>query len=236
MTVTRDVLIGVDGCPGGWLVVREWPDSRVDAHVYRSFHDLLTHLPSPAVIAIDIPIGLPEQGSRACDEAARKYLGFPRMCSVFPAPIRPILAAGNYADACRIRHEIEGKKVSKQVFGILPKVREVDEALTHVPMMRAIVTEVHPELSFAMWKGHPLLYAKRRAEGQAERRSLIEAEWPGVIFKCHASLGSADYQLDDLHDALAALWSARRIVADTATRIPSVDERDRHGLPMRIVA
>ena len=150
MTVNRGVLIGVDGCPGGWLAVREWPDSRVDAQVYRSFSHLLTDHPSPAAIAIDIPIGLLDLGSRACDIAARQHLGFPRMCSVFPAPIRPLLAAVDHSDAGRIRSNVEGKKVSKQVFAILPKVREVDEALTHTPAVRTVVTEVHPELSFAM--------------------------------------------------------------------------------------
>ncbi len=237
MTINRGVLVGVDGCPGGWLAVREWPSNHVDALVYGSFKDLLTDLPSPAAIAIDIPIGLPDVGSRACDEAARKHLQFPRMCSVFPAPIRPLLAAVSHADACRIRFDVEGKKVSKQVFAILRKVREVDEALTHTPAVRTIVTEVHPELSFAMWnEGRPLLHAKRRPEGKSERRALIEAAWPGVISSCQTYLGSAEYQLDDLHDALAALWSARRIVAGTFRRFPSVDEHDRHGLPMRIVA
>jgi predicted RNase H-like nuclease len=236
MTVKGGVLIGVDGCPGGWLAVREWPNNRVDAQVYGSFNELLTHLPSPAAIAIDIPIGLPDAGSRTCDHTARQRLGFPRMCSVFPAPIRPLLAAASHSDACRIRFDVEGKRVSKQVFAILPKVREVDEALTQTPELRTAVMEVHPELSFALWKGDPLLHAKRRAEGKAERSILIEAVWTGVLSECRACLGSADYRPDDLHDAFAALWTARSIVAGTAMRFPSGDERDRHGIPMRIVA
>src|SRR5271157_3482359 len=48
------------------------------------------------IIAIDIPIGLLdayEIGGRACDRAARKFLGKPRGNSIFPAPVRPVLAA-----------------------------------------------------------------------------------------------------------------------------------------------
>ena len=101
---------------------------------------------------------------------------------------------------------------------------------------RPVVERSPPELSFALWKGRPLLHAKRSPEGKSERRALIEAVWPGMISSCQTYLGSAEYQLDDLHDALAALWSARRIVAGTFRRFPSVDEHDRHGLPMRIVA
>ncbi len=66
------------------------------------------------VIAIDIPIGLPETGPRECDVLARRLLGRARASSVFPAPIRAVLGAKDYQQACAIRHKIEGKKMSKQ--------------------------------------------------------------------------------------------------------------------------
>ena len=78
------VLVGVDGCHGGWLGVIERPDGHLNAVVYRRFIDLLTAWPLATAIAVDILIGLPEVGARACDAAARKHLGLPRMCSVFP--------------------------------------------------------------------------------------------------------------------------------------------------------
>ena len=42
--------------------------------MFRWFGDLLKALPEASVIAVDIPIGLPEQGKRDCDTAARRAL------------------------------------------------------------------------------------------------------------------------------------------------------------------
>jgi predicted RNase H-like nuclease len=69
----------------------------------------------PEVVAVDVPIGLPERGSRDCDVEARRLLGV-RSSSVFPAPIRAMLAAGSQAEASRIGHGAEGKRVSIQLW------------------------------------------------------------------------------------------------------------------------
>jgi predicted RNase H-like nuclease len=50
------------------------------------------------LITIDIPIGLPDTGSRAADHAARVAVG-PRWQSVFLTPIRAALEAPTYAEA-----------------------------------------------------------------------------------------------------------------------------------------
>jgi predicted RNase H-like nuclease len=76
-----------------------------------------------------MPIGLPERGPRACDLEARRLLGPGRASSVFPAPIRPVLVATSYDDACQIRLQVEGKKLSRQAWVIVPKIREVDDML-----------------------------------------------------------------------------------------------------------
>jgi predicted RNase H-like nuclease len=77
---------------------------------------------------LDIPIGLPLRGSRACDLEARRLLGWPRLTSVFPAPLRPMLTATSYQEAQHIRREIDGKGCSRQAYGIQSKVREVRRA------------------------------------------------------------------------------------------------------------
>ena len=54
------------------------------------------------------------------------------------------------------------RKVSKQLFNIAPKIREVDEALRTEPSAPARVFEVHPELAF--WRlnnGQPLTEPKK---------------------------------------------------------------------------
>src|SRR5581483_732956 len=81
----------------------------------------------PALVAVDIPIGLPsghstDDGRRRCDGAARALLG-PRAVSVFPAPCRPTLSATSYRDACQLEISARqgGSGLSRQAYGILPK-------------------------------------------------------------------------------------------------------------------
>ena len=58
----------------------------------------LDDLPETDMVVIDIPIGLPESGRRACDLEARAMLG-PRRSSVFTGVRRPLLALDSYEAA-----------------------------------------------------------------------------------------------------------------------------------------
>ena len=230
------VAVGVDGCPGGWLAVTEDPDGSLTARVVATFSELVWSFPSTAVFGVDIPIGLPEEGARQCELNARQVLGRPRSSSVFSAPLRACLVARTYEEACRIRLEIEGKKMSRQAFGILSKIREVDDELATDTSLAARVIEVHPEVSFLLMNGGaPMRHRKKSADGKAERRALLVAQWPDCIEGMRASLRGQDYALDDLHDAMAALWSARKWVSGEARVLGDSAVRDRNELPMRIV-
>jgi predicted RNase H-like nuclease len=69
---------GVDGCRAGWVVFKVDLETRKTSVELIDLASLLRNRPPDlACIAIDIPIGLME-GSRACDTAARKLLGWPR--------------------------------------------------------------------------------------------------------------------------------------------------------------
>ena len=79
------------------------------------------------------PIGLPERaghGGRAAENAVRPLLGA-RQSSVFSVPARAAIDERDYAGACRVALATSEppRKVSKQLFNIAPKIREVDEAL-----------------------------------------------------------------------------------------------------------
>jgi predicted RNase H-like nuclease len=125
--------------------------------------------------------------------------------------------------------------MSQQAYGILAKIAEVDRALRENKSLASRVFEVHPELSFAEWNGgNALGFAKRSANGKMERRQLIEKRWPGVIESLRKSLSGGQYGIDDLHDALAALWSIERVAANKHVELGS-GAIDSFGLPMRIV-
>jgi len=236
MMPTNRVLAGVDGCRIGWVAVIE-STGLLSTLVTTSMTELVDELDSNALIAIDIPIGLMDAGPRYCDVAARALLGAPRASSVFPAPNRAVLMARSYGEACSARQSLDGKKISQQAFAILPKIREADDLLCKTPELRGRVREVHPEVSFAIWNGgRPMTANKKSAAGATEREQLIERIWPGMRTELWGQLPRGAVKRDDLNDAFAALWTARRIDAGVARSLPEHRIRDSAGLAMEIVA
>jgi predicted RNase H-like nuclease len=168
---------GVDGAPGGWAaVIKDGPQTIVRKVEFLA--DLLEGGAEFDVVAVDIPIGLLdayEVGGRACDRAARQLLGRRRGSSVFPAPVRPVLAANSWEQACQLSRSSapQGKAISKQAFGILPKIKEVDDFLHGRCDLRDVVREVHPEVCFSELVGQPLLNRKTSRMGRDERREAL---------------------------------------------------------------
>lgn len=132
-------VVGVDGCPGGWVAVAYDAEAGTLApRVHPSFPDLLAAYPNAARVGVDIPIGLAEGEPRRCDTEARRVLG-PRRSSVFPAPDPRVIAAPSYPEALALSEALTGKGVSRQGFAIHPKVAGVNAAMT--PALQDRVTE-----------------------------------------------------------------------------------------------
>ena len=229
-----------DGCKAGWIALHRPANGAVQARLCASAAELVAELqslnPIPQVLLIDMPIGLPEQGSRRCDQLARERLGV-RRSSIFPAPIRPVLQAGSWEEACAIRERIEGKRMSKQSWNITAKVREVDALLQASPALRGWLREVHPELSFSLLAGTPLPEAKKTAAGKALRQQLVEGYFgAGAYAAVREQFRRSQVGDDDILDAFAALWSAERLLAGEAITLPMEPELDATGLVMEINA
>jgi predicted RNase H-like nuclease len=84
--MTPGVMVaGIDGCAGGWVVVTVEADGGASRSINRvdDLSGIVADLDSGRLgaVAIDIPIGLPDEGSRRCDLEARKLIG-PRRSSV----------------------------------------------------------------------------------------------------------------------------------------------------------
>jgi predicted RNase H-like nuclease len=234
--MTPPLLVGVDGCPGGWIAVTE-SRGRLDARVYADWANLMQAVGHGAVIAVDIPIGLAANGARTCDLEARRYLETPRGSSVFPAPARACLTPGSYELLSARHRRVDGRGLSKQAFNLLPKIREVDQYLLQHPQDHSRVREVHPEVSFATWNdGRALVYRKTHVSGRGERERLIDSIWNGERERMWTRIKGTGCRRDDLNDALAALWTARRIARGTARRMPWINEFDGRGLRMEIAA
>jgi len=208
------IVAGVDGCRAGWAVALADRSSILDIRVFPAFADVVA-LGCDA-IAVDMPIGLLDHGPRACDVEARRRLG-PRRSSVFPTPLRPMLATTTYAEASAIAG------LSKQAFHLLPKIREVDAVMT--PRRQRTIVEVHPELCFAALLGAPCSAPKRTTEGRAERLAVVDV----TIDRPPA--GAA---WDDVLDACALVHTARRLVQGAVERLGD-GIRDARGLRCEIV-
>ena len=231
---TFDLYAGADGCPAGWLLVRARRCGErlalQDVRVVRDFAALLEGTSGCAALAVDVPVGLSEDGRREADYAARARIGA-RRSSVFPPPPRFALDVPEYATANALSRARFSRGLQKQTFNILPKIREADACLT--PAMQERVVESHPEVTFwALAGDEPLAHSKHTDEGLEERLRLLEGVYAPRIRDLRPPRGAAR---DDLYDACVLAWTASRIADGKAVHLPSRPQRDARGLRMEIV-
>lgn len=228
---------GVDGCRGGWVVARTGADGAAPVHVevVPSLDDVVRAVSDGRLVAvgIDMPLGLPDDGVRAADRAARALLG-PRRSSLFPTPSRAVLDATDHADANERSRAASGKGLSIQAFHLLPKMRELDALVT--PALQPAIAEVHPETSFAVLRGSPCTHPKRTPEGRAERLAALTPWFEAVSFAAAVAWRGRAAAPDDVLDALAAAWTARRLARGEALVLGDPDARDTRGMRCTIVA
>jgi predicted RNase H-like nuclease len=203
-----DVLVaGVDAWRKGWVIVLVRNGEVVATRCASTFAQARDLAVGAAVVAVDMPIGLPVTGVRAADVEARAAVG-PRRSSVFPAPPRAALVCGDVGAARRIHPSL-----SSQAWALGPRILEVEALLDDR------VFEVHPEVSFAALAGGHLAYPKRTWNGQMERRRLLAAA--GLELPDELAGPAGGVPVDDVLDATAAAWSASRIAGGAAASLPA---------------
>jgi predicted RNase H-like nuclease len=229
-------VVGVDGCPGGWIAVTyDITAGTLIPQCHSSFRAVLDAYSDADVVAADIPIGLAEGVSRRCDDEARRALGRPRGSSVFPAPDPRVLDEVTREGAQALLRTLTGKGISAQAFGIYAKVAEVNAVMT--PELQERVVEIHPEVSFWAAGGRrPMTFSKKTPEGYEERRAILARVLERPIWSREEARAVARPAApDDVLDATVAAWTARRVAEGRADRFPVNWERDSRGLRMEIV-
>lgn len=211
------LVAGVDACRGGWIAVVLEAGRFTDSISTPTFARLLDSVADARVVGVDIPIGLPNEGVRAADFAARAFVG-PRRSSVFPTPPRAALLAASYAEARGVLPSL-----SAQSFALGKKILEVEACVEER------VIEVHPEVSFAALAGQPLRHSKRSWNGQMQRRRLLASA--GIELPDELTAGQA--AADDVLDAAIAAWSAARRERGQAATLPA-DPPVQDGRPIAI--
>ncbi len=215
--------IGVDGCRGGWIAVTIYDEGWRDFRIVDSIEKL-----APAArdrVMVDMPIGLPASGRRACDLAARAMLGAARS-RVFLDARRPLLGRRSY-DAANRWAKRDGAGVSRQLWNILPKLAELDRLMT--PERQGAICEAHRELGFGRRHGGPALPNKKTPAGRARRRDMVAAAGFGAIDAWLGALRGTGAAADDLLDACALA-----LAAQDPRRVGGIVATDPRGLRMEI--
>jgi predicted RNase H-like nuclease len=226
------------------------------ADAFTSFQSLMSSLPPDAIIAVDMPIGLPEfihGGGRGPEQAVRPFLGA-RKSSVFSVPSRAavyaeretaeglpqMIAAHKRASEIALTTSNPPRKVSIQAFMLFPKIREIDAFLRNETTRTDRIIESHPEFAFTVLNGEMPMALPKKIKGQInpsgieERRSLlIRCGLADEFVRQNPPRGAAS---DDFLDACAMFLIAGRHAKGLTRPYPFSLNRDAYGLPIAIWA
>lgn len=219
--------IGLDGFRKGWVAVTLEGDRQAisfRANIAEALSDKFD------CAGIDIPIGMTEDGERACDRRARDRLR-PHTSRVFTGARRWLWEEFSDPDQANEEALRRGqKRVSRQLWHLGPKIMEVDAFLRAHPPMD--VREVHPELVFLRLNDGVPLPPKKSEKGDARRRTLLKQQGFGDIDRWLTDMrAGTGAKRDDVLDACGVTIAAREPHGSVPEQgAPS----DRYGLPMRI--
>ena len=99
--------------------------------------------------------------------------------------------------------------------------------------LRAVVREVHPEVSFAELAGRPMIHPKSTKAGREERQTALARAFPNLP-EAEEAGRKQGLPMEDILDAAVACWSASRFADGIARRLPETAKIDFTGLPMVI--
>lgn len=229
------VLGGIVPCPGGWLIVPARLSGVTvvadEPEVAATLLDVLEFKPKFDAAAIYSPIGFPDRPTtpyRTCDEEARSLIGWPRQVAVRPTPSRAALNAQTRAEAQALEPWLTRDD--------LRRFRWLREAHREFqPFHQRTYFAAHPDLTFAQLNGDkPLTSSPYQQDGMLERMGLIRDKLPGLETVASRTPPNGAAQVH-LLQALALLWTARRVAGRAMQRLPLDPDWDASGMRMELV-
>lgn len=220
-------VLGADACRSGWVGVclsSKAPTAWFGTAIAGLVAQVTNEGPLDAV-AIDIPIGLPTDDVRAADAAARRMLGR-RGAAVFTTLVRQAYEADDYTAASAAQLAATGQSATRQAYGLRAKILDVDEWLSTPAGQGLRVVECHPEISFmAMNDGSPVAAGKKTWSGVMRRMELLTRQ--GIDLDGDLGRAGREGAPDDVLDAAAAAWTARRFAVGMASVVPTQLDKPR---------
>ena len=234
-------IAGVDGCHFGWVVASRIDENMPEIQLFENFQSVLEKYRDYDVIVVDMPIGLASSKEnierREADIEAKKILSETgRGGSVFFPPTKEVIDDlpiqklvyndDNYKEACRISKEKTGRKISRQAFGLLKKIKEITEIADKDDKVMKNVLEFHPEITWYLTCGMRNLSYKKTKEGFQQRHSClcsslkIDSKDLSCLIDTTRENRCNDVAKDDIIDALSGLIVAKRIFDKDSKIIP----------------
>lgn len=198
-----------------------------------------------------MPIGLPEEGQRACDEEASNYLQS-RHSTVFSIPTREAVYAQDYKSA-KTNNESGSDSLGSQSWWLVPRIKEVDIFLQEYSNARQRVYESHPEVCFAKIAGDDPLPKKGTKDGVTRRLELLKEMEPALGEEIAEFVNDRDNgavwhhriqsgRTDDVLDAAVLAFTGKQLTLTTRKTTSSYPAfpmsetpTDSTGLPMEII-
>ena len=149
------------------------------------------------------------------------------------APRPRIAVASTIADlveTVRQSLDLEAVAIARDDADSLPR-DQVDEVYAWVRGRPTVtVIEAHPELSFAVMAGAPIVAGKKTDEGRVARLAALAA----AGLPSPSVLNGSGYAADDVLDACAAAWTAARRMNGDAHPLPDPPQTFADGIPAAI--
>jgi predicted RNase H-like nuclease len=122
-------------------------------------------------------------------------------------------------------------------WGIVPKVKEVDDFLGRCPEARSRVREVHPEVCFGAFAGGAMKHRKGIKAGYQERLNHLRRLDPAtdsIVDSALREFPRMKVAKDDILDSLVAALTAD-CSPDRLESLPVEPQWDACGLPMEML-
>lgn len=209
-------IAGVDGCPDGWVLVTRRNQELPVAKLCKSFLEVISETRDCKSVMVDIPMKLNEEGFRTVDVMAREMLKkIGRSSSVFMTPVKEAIenqvvytSNEDYKRICSINESHTEKKIPKQTFCLINKIREVN----CVDPLPENIHEFHPELVWSRFVTDKEFPSKKNQDGENRRLKILEKALNVSCEELNRIIEQAGpkskVHRDDVIDALAGLIAA----------------------------